>query len=426
MQGRSAGLVPEAAEPGLVDCAAALAGCRYLLVMPVPWHQAGDGSVWLDDLWHRDLMRHLDYLGDLTVLAPRLPLGDRAGMVRVEAGPGLRFRALPWGQGTVKGILRAPATWLAALRAVRAADIVHSGVAGWPFPPGLFANPLAVLLRRPMVIVVESAFWRLSGTGPHSRKARLRATVVEAFARWSVRRAALSVFTHEGYRASLGPGREAQSIITPASWIDAVDVLDEVEAEAAWAAKPARVRVLLAARLTEGKGVALLLEALSRDAAAGLRLAVDVIGDGPLRPAVAEAAARLGPDRLRLLDPVPYGAPFLGLLRRYHALLVPSITDEQPRILFDAAAQAVPVLASDTEGHRGLVEEGVNGWFHAPGDPAAVLATLQRAVEAPEALRQMGLQARSWAEGRTHQAMHLVRARRLAALWRVTQPLRGA
>lgn len=425
MQDLGAGpVLSRATEPGLEACAAALVDCRYLLVMPVPWHQAEDGSVWLDDLWHRDLMRHLDYLTDLTVLAPRLPLGDARGMVRVEAGPGLTFRALPWGESTAKGILRAPATWWAAFRAVRGADIVHSGVAGWPFPPGLIVNPLAVLLGKPMVIVVESAFWRLSGPGPHSRKARLRAGVVERFARWSVRKAALSVFTHEGYRASLARGREAQSIVTPASWIDASDVLDQAAAEQAWAAKPALPRVLLAARLTEGKGLSVLLEALSLPEAAGLPLAVDVIGDGPLRPGVAEAAAALGPDRLRLLDPVPYGAPFLGLLRGYHAALVPSITDEQPRILFDAAAQAVPILASDTEGHRGLITDRLNGRLFAPGDPKALLAALLQAAGAVDDLRRQGLAARRWAEGRTHQAMHLARARRLARLWRAVRPVK--
>ena len=405
----------ETAEPGLKHCKAALSTCRYLLVVPVPWYQAEDGSVWLDDLWHRDLMRHLDYLADLTVLAPRLPLGDTAGMV--QAGPGVKFRDLPWGQSTVKGLLRAPATLLAAVRAVRGADIVHSGVAGWPFPPGLFVNPLAVMLRKPMVIVVESAFWRLSGPGPHSRKARLRASVVEGFARWSVRKAALSVFTHEGYRASLAAGNEARSIVTPATWIDASDVLDEPAAQAAWGAKTAPAKVILPARLTEGKGIAVLLDALSLPEADSLPVSVDVIGDGPLRPMVAEAAARLGRSRLRLLDPVPYGEPFLSLLCGYHAVLVPSITDEQPRILFDAAAQAVPVLASDTEGHRGLVEDGVNGWRFAPGDPRALLAALQRAAAAPMDLRQLGLSARDWAEGRTHNAMHLARARRLVPLW---------
>jgi glycosyltransferase involved in cell wall biosynthesis len=414
--GKAPGVASDAGELGLDACAAALSDCRYLLVAPVPWYRATDGTVWLDDLWHRDLMRHLDYLSDLTILAPRLPADGVKGLVKVESTEALRFRALPWGRSVLHGVLLAPVTLVAAVRAVAAADIVHSGAAGWPFPPGLFVNPVAVLARKPLVIVVESAFWRLSGPGPHSLKARMRARVVEGFARWSVRKAALSVFTHEGYRESLAPGLEARSIVTPASWIDAGDVLDEASAEAAWDAKAGPVRVILPARLTEGKGVALVLDALSGDTAGGQPIALDVIGDGPLRQAVAEAAARLGPARLRLLDPVPYGAPFLSLLRGYHAALVPTITDEQPRVLFDAAAQALPVLASDTEGHRGLIEDGVNGWRFQPGNPGALLAALQRAAEAPMALRKLGLKARAWAESRTHDAMHLARARRLVAL----------
>jgi glycosyltransferase involved in cell wall biosynthesis len=398
------------------DCAAALSKYRYLMVVPVPWYKASDGTIWLDDLWHRDLMRHMDYIGDLTVLAPCLPTQDTAKLVQVDAGSGLKFRSLPWGRSAMQGILKAPATFVAALRAVLSADLVHSGVAGWPFPPGLFVNPLAVLFRKPMVIVVESAFWRLSGPGPHSLKARLRASVVEAFARWSVRKAALSVFTHEGYRRTLAAGREDRSIVTPATWITDDDILDASAARKAWDAKTTPVRVILPARLTEGKGIALLLEALSSNGAADMKISLDVIGEGPLRKQVADAVARLGPDRLRLLDPVPSGAPFMELLRGYHAVLVPSITDEQPRILFDAASQAVPVLASDTEGHRGLIKEGVNGWRFEAASAGALLGALQRAAGQPASLRRQGFRARSWAEGRTHDLMHLTRARRLVAL----------
>jgi glycosyltransferase involved in cell wall biosynthesis len=409
----------KAAEPTLAEAAALLADCRYLLVMPVPWYQAADESVWLDDLWYRDLVRHLDYISDLTVLAPRLPLESTEGMVQVPAGlRGLRFQSLPWGKSVLQGLVRAPATLVAAARAVRGADLVHSGVAGWPFAPGLFANPLAVLGRRPMVIVVESAFWRLAGSGHHSRKARLRAAVTESFARFSVRRAALSVFTHEGYRASLGQGSEARSIVTPATWIDENDVLSDDAARAAWGAKPGPVRVIVAARLTEGKGIAVLLAALATAEAEGVPLHVDVIGDGPLRAAVHEASQRFTTVQLRMLDPLPYGAPFLNMLRGYHAALVPSVTDEQPRILFDAASQALPILASDTEGHRMFVEEGVTGWRFAPDDATALLAVLRRAAACPVDLQAMGLTARERVLGQTHQAMHLVRARRLASLWR--------
>jgi glycosyltransferase involved in cell wall biosynthesis len=403
----------------LALAAKALSGCRYLLVMPVAWYQSEDGRVWIDHLWHRDLMRHLDYLDTVTVLAPRLPYAAQAGLVAVEANPKtLRFQELPWGASGREAMLRVPQTWRVARRAVREADIVHAGIAGWPLPPGLFVNPLAVRWRKPLVIVVESAFWRLSGPPPHSRKDRIRASLTESFARWSVRQAALSIFTHEGYRASLANGDTLRTLVTPASWIDADDVLEQGEADAAWDAKSEEPRFLFAARLTEEKGLGVLLSGLAKAEAAGSPLTVDVIGDGVMRTQVQSTAAAFRHVRLRLLDPVPYGAPFLTLLRGYHALLVPSITDEQPRILFDAASQAVPVLASDTEGHRAGVQEGLTGWRFPSGDPEALLATLQRAVTDPPALRRMGLAARVQTEGSTHQAMHLQRARRLAGIYR--------
>lgn len=400
----------------LADAVSALADCRYLVLSTVPWHTAPDGTIWLDALWHRDLVRHLDYISDLTVLAPRLPLEKTAGMVQVAPDPRLKFRALPWGKSTLGGVMKSPATLLAAWRAVRAADLVHTGVAGWPFSAGFFVNPLAVLSRKTMVIVIESAFWRLSGPGPHRRRDRLRASLVEAFARWSVRHSDLALFTHHGYRDSIAPGLGDRAIVAPATWIDAGDLIDRPAAQAAWDAKGRPVRLLLAARLVEEKGIPLLLDALRLAGTDRPDLQVDVIGTGPLRETVRQAASAL--PNLRLLDPVPYGAPFFALLGSYHAALVPSLSDEQPRILYDAAARAVPVIASDTAGHRMQVEEDVTGWRFAPANPGALLSVLRRAAQDPDALRRMGLTARERALGQTHEAMHHDRARLLARLWR--------
>lgn len=181
----------------------------YLLVSPIPYYEDPDGGVWIDPLWHRDLIAHLDHLADVRVAAPRWPLASEAGLVRVEAPPPgtrLAFVPLPPVDGLASAIRRLPATALALARAVRAAGVVHSGAAGWPLPLGAIANPLAVLFGKPLVIVIESAFWRPAPGSAPGLKLRLRATLVEALARWSVRRAALSVLTTEDYRRTLARG----------------------------------------------------------------------------------------------------------------------------------------------------------------------------------------------------------------------------
>lgn len=116
--------------------------------------------------------------------------------------------------------------------------------------------------------------------------------------------------------------------------------------------------VLFAGRLTHDKGVEVLLEAIRLLRSRGRRVGVDIIGDGPPRDVCKGTATLAGTSAVKVLDPVPYGDPFFALLQRYHAVVVPSLGQEQPRILFDAFSQAVPVIASGTDGIRPHVIAG--------------------------------------------------------------------
>lgn len=395
-----------------------LGALRYLLVVPVPWVQDPDGRVWLDRLWARDLRRHFDYLTDVTVLAPcrpwtGVPPAGHEPFSPPEGGR-LAFRDLPLKGSVLAAVPGFPAFMRAGRAAVVEADVVHSGAAGWPLPAGLAVNHAAWAAGKPLVLVVESAFWRLSGPGPHRLRDRLRAALTESFARRHLARASLAIFTHQGYRDSLWPkGAAGRAIVTPASWLDEADLLDPCGAAAAWEARSARTpRFLLAARLVTEKGIDLLLDTLALAERQGERLEVDVMGMGDLAAGVAAAAERFSTVRLRLLPPEPPGAAFLRALDRYHAVLVPSLSDEQPRILYDAFARALAVIASDNPGH-GAVVQGVTGLRFASGRAEALLAGLIAARDDAAGLRRMGLAARDRAEGQTHRAMHLARARAL-------------
>ena len=84
------------------------------------------------------------------------------------------------------------------------------------------------------------------------------------------------------------------------------------------------VRLLFAGRLVTAKGVNT-LEALRILDGRGIRVRVDIIGEGGLRQSCEDSAAAFSSVQLSVLDPVPYGAPFFNLVRGYHALL-----DSQP------------------------------------------------------------------------------------------------
>lgn len=384
---------------------------RYLLLTFIPCYVDDDGALWLEQLWHRDFMQHLRYLPRLTLAAPRLHVSEGPeDLMRVEPPEGVEIELwpLPHVQTTLSAAARLPLTAARLWRAIGEHDILHSGVAGWPIPIGWVGNAVAMLRKRPIVLMVESAPWRPS-TGEEGVKDHLRAAITEALARFFVRRADVVFFTQPSYERTLARDGQPGAHVTPATWIDESDILPREVAEQRWRDKGDRVRLLFAGRLVAAKGVDLLLGAIRDLHDRGVRVDVDVIGDGPRRERCEAVAAQV--PGLRMLDPVPYGAPFFELLEGYHGVLVPSLGYEQPRIVFDAYARAVPVLASDTDGLRPHVREGETGWLFARGDRAALAAVLERAASGAAELRRMGLRALGEAPGFTHRGMHLSRWR---------------
>lgn len=370
--------------------------------------------VWVDPLWRLDLLEHLSYLKDFVLCAPRRRFVPGLGLVPLDLPPGTRFAHafLPSQRSFLRALLQLPRTIAVLWRAIGNSDIVHSSVIGWPFPIGWIANPFAIMRRKRLVVVVESS-WLIEGTERADWKHRLvdMNRLRARMARWSCTRANLALFTQAAYRDALDTQDAANAHVTPAVWVNEADILDDETARVAWAAKEGRpVRFLFAGRLVALKGVEVLLESLRVLEARGTRVTVDIIGQGVDRAACDRAAAEFRSVRLTVLDPVPYGTAFFERVRGYHAVLVPSVSDEQPRILFDANAQAVPVIASDTDGMRPYVQSGRTGWLVPVGDAAALASAIARADGAAADLGVMGLAALRATRGFTHRAMHLHRS----------------
>jgi glycosyltransferase involved in cell wall biosynthesis len=395
---------------------------RFLLVTNLPCFGDEAGRLFVDRAWHHDLLQHMSYLHQLTLCTPLVPrTPDMADLVeiRLEEHPGFHFVPLPPQTSTPEALRVLPRTSEILLAAVREADVVQANIAGWPYPLGWIAIPMARMLGKKVFVVVESAPWRPSGASIDRRLTqRVRASVYEVLARAFCRTADLSAYTQPSYRDTLhtGDGR-GPAYVTPATWINDDVILERETAERLWAAKVKEpARFLFAARLMESKGVSVLLAALRKLDARGVRLRVDVIGAGDLRDAVVAASEALGTVELRMLEPVPYGPPFFQLVDHYHAMLVPILSDEQPRIVFDAAARAVPVIASDADGIRPHVRSGHDGLLVPRGDVDALAEALARTAADVTMLQRLGLNALDDARPHTHRAMHALRSHLLAAL----------
>jgi len=87
-----------------------------------------------------------------------------------------------------------------------------------------------------------------------------------------------------------------------------------------------------------------------------------------------------------------------NLLQQVDIAVLPSYHEGVPRFLLEAAACGLPLVATDIEGCRVVVREGVNGFLVPPRNPTALADALERLLQDPSLRRRMGQASRHIAE----------------------------
>ncbi|MEU7072178.1 glycosyltransferase [Streptomyces narbonensis] len=151
--------------------------------------------------------------------------------------------------------------------------------------------------------------------------------------------------------------------------------------------------LLFLGRLAETKGVRLLMtawDAIAADGGVGVPLVI--AGAGPLESEVsAWAAGRADVRYVGLYDP----AQCRRAVARSVAVVAPSMSLETfGLVVAEAMAAGVPAVAAAHGAFVELVDDGVTGLLHEPGDAASLAARLRRIATDPARNREMGLAAR--------------------------------
>ena len=159
-----------------------------------------------------------------------------------------------------------------------------------------------------------------------------------------------------------------------------------------------RSGVLYIGRLSVEKGIATLLAA-----AAEVPGQLRVAGDGPLAPSVRDAE----PGSIVYLGRLER-ATVQAELRRAVAVVLPSIWFEGfPLVVVEAYAAGTPIIASRIGSLAEIVEDRITGMLARPGDASDLAASMRWAVDHPDEMAQMGVNARRRYEARYRGSMHL-------------------
>ncbi|NHN40961.1 glycosyltransferase family 4 protein [Halorubellus sp. JP-L1] len=147
-----------------------------------------------------------------------------------------------------------------------------------------------------------------------------------------------------------------------------------------------RPRVVMVARLADGKGHDVLLDAI--DSLGEWEGSVCIVGDGPLYDSLAhEITERELSDQVFLTgyrDDVP------RILAASDILVLPSFREGTPRVITEAMASELPVVATDIAGIPEQVADGENGYLISTGDVEALADHLELLLKNKRQRMEMG------------------------------------
>jgi len=162
-------------------------------------------------------------------------------------------------------------------------------------------------------------------------------------------------------------------------------------------------RLLFVGRLSSEKGVSYLLKATALLAAKGKAVELHVVGTGSSGEELLQQAQALSiTSQVYFHGFVPHGKTLRQLYRESDVFILPSLQDQQPKVLMEAMSQSLPVIATNVGGIPSIIQDGKNGLLVPPARPEAIAAAIDRVLSDDELYRRLV------SEGLAHVRAHTV------------------
>lgn len=157
-------------------------------------------------------------------------------------------------------------------------------------------------------------------------------------------------------------------------------------------------RIVCVARFVEQKGHLLLIQAIARLIRQGVKIELDLIGDGPLRSTIETAIVRHGLQGHVDLLGWKNSREIRQTIESSRGFVLSSFSENLPVSLIEAMALARPVISTNVGAISELIEHRKHGWLTKPGSVEELTVALREMLDTSvETLAQMGREGREWA-----------------------------
>lgn len=382
----------------------------YILFTRIPIVVNEQGELFTDPLWVKDIELHLSYIENFGICCPVEKSNNVEGLQSISHLNVKWLYGLRKDYGLASVLKNFLPNFMCVAKACKSARVVHSDGAGWAFPLSFYLLPLKPLFRFQWVVVIESSFWMLGQGDTRTFRAVIEHYAHSLLLKRCLKLANARIFTQSFYKEYFLGGNNSHTLINPASWLDKQYMAAPEAVRRRFEGRRERtLNLIYPSRLVVDKGVMVVLEAIEQLNVEGVEITITLMGDGDLKAHCLRFAAEYrGAVAVRFQSAVDYGKDFFTIIAQHDWLLVPTLKQEQPRIIFDAFSQGVPVIGSDTSGVQDITSRH-NALTFETGNPSSLADRIRYAARHPELALKMGLAGLDYATGKTHLQMHQVR-----------------
>lgn len=356
-------------------------GERYL-------YSEGEG-VYLDAL--------ADRFDEIVVCAYAYERGQ-AGYESVALRPfrstNMRVVRLPWASGESPGMASK------FIQMARVAAILRRELPGWdacylfiPGYPSAIAYLLNIFYRKPYFVYAASD-WSREESGLIFRWDGWRRRLFLPLVAWASEVCEIAMI--RGARFVLTAGRQAAGRYHPLA-----SRVEETVPRLNWPALALdpggerfaneTISLLFVGTLYERKGIRFLLRAIEMlGEVDGRPIRLLLAGDGPQRREYERWVGERGLERrVEFLGHVPNGPQLYARYRECDAFVFPSLGEGFPRVLYEAMAHGLPIVATAVSGVPALMCDGINALLVPPGEAGSLAAAVTRLAREPDLRRTM-------------------------------------
>jgi glycosyltransferase involved in cell wall biosynthesis len=369
------------------------------------------GAYWTHGGFGEYVKSMLDYFDSVVLFAHVRDHEPKPGFYSLPLER-LEVVALPYVQGELQALLAIPAMWKIGRRHIERVDIVHARM---PDYTGIVGSLVATRAGVPYFCQIVADWAVQAKATPYLKRAGLGALLKLHLRLYDVleRRACRGrlVFA-QGDTAYAKHRKRADAHLVVSSAHRRTDI---VTSRQRFVSEP--YSLLCVARLDGVKNQVMILRALRILLTGDRRWRATFVGDGPRFNELKRQAGQLGvSEHVTFAGMVARGACLWSYYDAADVFVLSSRSEGTPKVVLEAMARAVPVVATRVGGVPTIVKHGENGLLVQDDDVDDMVAALRQIAASPELRTRLiegGLETatRSTVEAETEHMMRVVRSR---------------